>query len=101
MSDPIFDSPYLQGAAAPVSDELHLRDLEVIGEIPAGLRGTYLRNGPNPAFPAKGEYHIWDGDGMLHALTFDDEGVHYRNRWIATAALQVEPGSGQFSRHSE
>ncbi len=82
MSNPAFTSPYLQGAAAPVSDELDLSDLEVIGEIPAGLRGTYLRNGPNPAFPSKGEYHIWDGDGMIHALTFNDEGVHYRNRWI-------------------
>jgi carotenoid cleavage dioxygenase len=95
MPDPIFDSPYLQGASAPVSDELDLRNLEVIGEIPAGLRGCYLRNGPNPAFTPKGEYHIWDGDGMLHALTFDEAGVHYRNRWIATAALQAEERHGR------
>lgn len=55
MSDPIFDSPYLQGASAPVADELDLRNLEVIGEIPAGLRGCYLRNGPNPAFASQGD----------------------------------------------
>ena len=95
MSNPAFTSPYLQGAAAPVSDELDLSNLEVIGEIPAGLRGTYLRNGPNPAFPSKGEYHIWDGDGMVHALTFDNEGVHYRNRWISTPPLQAEQRHGR------
>ncbi len=30
----------------PVANELD----PVQGEIPEGLRGTYLRNGPNPAF---------------------------------------------------
>ena len=44
------------------------------GELPAGLRGMFLRNGPNPMFEPKGRYHIFDGDGMLHGVTLDGEG---------------------------
>jgi carotenoid cleavage dioxygenase len=88
-------SPYLEGAYAPVDDEASYTKLPVIGEIPEGLRGTYLRNGPNPQFAPKSSYHLWDGDGMLHALTFGDDGVSYRNRWVETAALQLERKLGR------
>jgi len=42
MSDPVFDSPCLQGAAAPISDELDHRHLEVTGEIPAAPSHDFL-----------------------------------------------------------
>lgn len=88
-------NPYLEGALAPIDDESHFTDLEIVGEIPRGLRGTYLRNGPNPAFPPRGTYHLWDGDGMIHAVSFDDDGVSYRNRWVATAGLNAERRHGR------
>ena len=37
---------HLTGAFAPVPEVRTDLDLEVIGEIPADLRGTYVRNGP-------------------------------------------------------
>jgi carotenoid cleavage dioxygenase-like enzyme len=89
------DSEYLQGVLAPVHDELTLTKLPVQGEIPRGLRGTYLRNGPNPAFPPLGAYHLWDGDGMLHAIRFDDDGVSYRNRWVRTPGFVLEHELGR------
>jgi carotenoid cleavage dioxygenase len=89
------EGEYLRGVLAPVEDELELRNLKVRGEIPSGLRGTYLRNGPNPAFPPAGPYHLWDGDGMIHALAFDDDGAHYRNRWVATPGLALEREHGR------
>ncbi len=82
-------SDYLTGVHAPVTDELDV-ELAIEGELPRGLRGRYLRNGPNPVFPPKDRYHLFDGDGMLHALDFEDGRVRYRNRWVQTAALATE-----------
>ena len=48
------------GNFAPVADELHQMELEVVeGALPAALDGAFLRNGPNPALPATGGYHWW------------------------------------------
>ena len=44
-------------------------DLEVEGELPRELNGTFYRNGPNPAYEPRGKYHWFDGDGMSHAST--------------------------------
>ena len=83
--------PYLLGQYEPVHDERDAVGLEVTGDLPAGLRGTYLRNGPNPYFPPPGRYHVFDGDGMLHGVTLDGEGgASYRNRWIDSRGLRYE-----------
>ena len=87
-------SPYLSGPYSPVSDEVDLGTLDVSGELPEGLRGTFLRNGPNPMFAPLGAYHLFDGDGMLHAATFDGSSVAYRNRWIRSAGLGAEQRAG-------
>lgn len=87
-------SPYLRGNYAPVADELDVADLEVTGEIPAALRGAYLRNGPNPAFVPIGKYHVFDGDGMVHAVELADGRARYRNRWIASRGLAAERAAG-------
>lgn len=88
--------PYLSGVYTPVTDERDDSGLAVTGALPAGLAGTYLRNGPNPVFEPKGRYHIFDGDGMLHGLTLDGEGgAAYRNRWVRTEGLAVERRAGR------
>src|SRR5690606_450503 len=76
-------------------DELDVADLEISGELPPSLRGTYLRNGPNPAFPPIGRYHIFDGDGMLHGVTLEDGRASYRNRWIRSRGLEAERRRGR------
>ena len=43
-------NPFLQGNFAPWRMEGDADDLEVVGEIPRDLNGTYYRNGPNPAY---------------------------------------------------
>jgi carotenoid cleavage dioxygenase len=89
------DTPYLLGQYEPVHDERHDVALEVTGELPAGLRGAYLRNGSNPFFPPPGRYHVFDGDGMLHGIYLDGEGgVEYRNRWIDSRGLRYEQSVG-------
>ena len=51
--------PMLSGIYAPVEDEIEVADLEVEGELPRGLQGTYLRNGANPKFEPAGRYHLF------------------------------------------
>jgi carotenoid cleavage dioxygenase-like enzyme len=71
---------HLTGAFAPVQDERTDLDLEVEGELPGELRGTYVRNGPNP----RGRSPSWfAGEGMLHAVRIEGGRARwYRNRWI-------------------
>ncbi len=88
-------SPYLTGDYAPVDDELAVDALPVEGELPRELRGTYVRNGPNARQAPRGRYHWFDGDGMLHALSFDGGRASYRNRWVRTAGLAADEEAGR------
>lgn len=83
-------NPYLLGVYAPVQDEITAENLQVIGEIPRDLNGVYLRNGPNARFPMKGRYHWFDGDGMVHAMHFENGRARYRNRYVRTKAFEAE-----------
>ncbi len=89
------EQAWLAGVFAPVADELDATDLAVTGALPPGLRGAYVRTGPNPRFEPIGRYHIFDGDGMLHAVTFADGRASYRNRWIRSAGLAAEERAGR------
>ncbi len=86
--------PYLQGSYAPTQVESTFEKLEVVGELPRDLRGTFVRNGSNPRFAPKGRYHWFDGDGMVHAMLFDDGGATYRNRFVQTRGLKQETEAG-------
>jgi carotenoid cleavage dioxygenase len=86
---------WLTGANEPVHDELDVADLEVEGELPAGLQGAYLRNGPNPQFDPVGRYHLFDGDGMLHGVYLQDGTARYRNRWVESKGLLAERRRGR------
>jgi carotenoid cleavage dioxygenase-like enzyme len=86
--------PMLTGAFAPIFEEYVLDEFDVEGEIPSDLNGVYLRNGPNPRFEPNGNYHVFDGDGMLHAAHFDRGKVTYRNKWVRTAGWLEEDALG-------
>lgn len=88
-------SPYLSGNYAPVDREITARDLRVQGEIPRDLAGVFVRNGSNPRFAQKGRHHWFDGDGMIHALHFEDGRASYRNRWVRTWAFGEEEKAGE------
>ncbi len=88
-------NPYLLGLFAPVRDEITTDDLEVIGEIPRDLNGVYLRNGPNRRYAAPGRYHWFDGDGMVHAMAFENGRARYRNRYVRTKAFTREEAAGE------
>lgn len=89
--------PYRTGAWTPVTKEVDAYDLAVVhGEIPKDLAGIYLRNSENPLFDAiTGRYHPFDGDGMIHAIRFEDGKAEYRNRFVKTRGLAAEIEAGE------
>ncbi|MBM3660734.1 MAG: hypothetical protein FJW95_14715 [Actinobacteria bacterium] len=86
--------PDLVGNCFPVADEIDVAACPTTGRVPEGLRGSFVRNGPNPLFEPIGRYSILDGDGMLHAVDFGAEGVSYRNRWVRSRGLLAEVAHG-------
>ena len=84
------DNPLLQGSWTPVHEEVAADNLKIIGKLPADLEGMFVRNGPNPQFPPKQNYHLFEGDGMIHGVRLRDGKASYRNRWVRTAAWQEE-----------
>ena len=82
----VFEGNYfLEGNYGPVQEEHVATKLQVIGEVPTDLKGHYLRIGPNPVYVSNVEkYHWFDGDGMVHAVQFENGTATYRNRFVDT-----------------
>ncbi len=93
MSETLTDTPtestdtpwWMSGNYAPITDELTLADVPVLGKLPAGLSGRYLRNGFNPR--GKTPMHWFFGNGMVHGFEIRDGRVSYRNRYVHTPYL--------------
>ena len=87
--------PLMTGPFQPNYQEFNASDMVVIGEIPKRLNGVYLRNTQNPVHQPLGTYHLFDGDGMLHMMRFENGRCEYRNRFIRTQAFMAEQAAGQ------
>ncbi|MER5776692.1 carotenoid oxygenase family protein [Streptomyces sp. NPDC002039] len=86
---------HLNGRFAPVTEEVDVVDLDVVGELPHDLDGLYLRNGPNPRFTPIGSYlYPIDGDGMLHGVWLSGGRARYGNRFVRTPAILAEEKVG-------
>lgn len=89
------ENPFLIGPYRPIPDEGADENLAVVGEIPADIAGTFYRNGPNPRFKPIGNYYMFDGDGMIHAVTFESGRARHHYRWVRTIDLQAEIDAGK------
>lgn len=89
------DHPYRTGPWRPQTVEYDAWDLPVEGEVPEDLCGIYLRNTENPLLEPITTYHPFDGDGMLHSVTFEHGRVQYRNRFVRTEAFLAEREAGE------
>ena len=95
MAKPFPRHPNLEGAFAPIHMECEAPDLVIEGEVPKDLFGTFYRNGPNPQFAPRGDYHWFGGDGMIHGFYIENGQVGYRNRWARTVKWNKEHEAGE------
>ena len=88
-------NPYLSSNFAPIREEITTDTLKVIGELPANLSGMFVRNGPNPQWSPIGQYHWFDGDGMLHGVRINNGQATYCNRYVQTRGWKIEQAAGK------
>src|SRR5215212_4790103 len=86
---------FLQGNFSPVREEITADNLTVIGKLPPEMDGMFVRNGPNPQFPPIKNYHVFEGDGMLHGVHIREGRASYRNRYIRTPYWKAENAAGR------
>jgi all-trans-8'-apo-beta-carotenal 15,15'-oxygenase len=66
------------------------------GDVPAFLRGTYYLNGPARFERGGVRYRHWlDGDGMVCALHFHEEGARFTCRFVRSGKWTAEEEAGQ------
>ena len=92
------DSFFLKENFGPVHEEITAERLPVTGRLPPELDGMFVRNGPNPQFPPRGNYHWFDGDGMVHGVRVQGGAASYRNRYVRTAGWRAERRAGKARR---
>jgi len=95
MARPFPNHPNLVGGFAPLRMECDAPDLAVTGEVPRELNGAFFRNGPNPQYAPRGDYHWFGGDGMIHGFYIHEGKVAYRNRWLRTVKWKAEREAGE------
>lgn len=83
-------NPYDHPGFAPVREELAGVPLPVIGTLPAGLEGLFVRNGINALYPGS-RPHMFDGEAMLHMVEIRGGEARYSNCIVRTPrTLYVE-----------
>eukprot|EP00980_Cylindrotheca_fusiformis_P011463 scaffold2659_cov107-Cylindrotheca_fusiformis.AAC.6 len=84
-----YDSRAWEGGFQNVEQEVCL---ELDGDFPKDLEGTFFQNGHAKFRVSDDEFHIhpFDADGMVQAVTFENGKAWFRNRYIQTPGYQQE-----------
>jgi carotenoid cleavage dioxygenase len=93
----LFDNP----ARAPLrgwhGQDVSCESTLIEGKLPAELRGVFYRNGPGLFERGGQRYSHWfDGDGLVHAWRFTDQGVSHRARFVKTSKFKAEQEANEF-----
>ncbi len=81
----------------PVESDYSITKVE--GHIPRELNGTLYRNAPNQKVLPKGgsgALHLFDGDGHISAITFEDGKAQFKSRYAKTPSFTREQEEGSF-----
>jgi all-trans-8'-apo-beta-carotenal 15,15'-oxygenase len=94
-----FSADLAPGLEAAFPDHFHEGDctVEIVGEpVPDFVRGTYYLNGPARFRMGEVIYQHWlDGDGMVCALSFEDQTIRLRRRYVRTRKFVEEQRAGR------
>jgi carotenoid cleavage dioxygenase len=90
------DTRSFTGVLRPVRIEGDILDLEVEGEIPSSMNGTFHRVHPDAQFPPKfAEDQFFNGDGMISLFHFHDGKIDFKQRYAQTDKWKVERAAGK------
>ena len=90
------DLPMFSGVNAPSRIEADIQDLEVIGEIPAGINGAFYRVAADHHYPPRFENDVpFNGDGMVTMFLFENGRVHFKSRYVRTDRFKAESSAGR------
>ncbi|KUL88876.1 hypothetical protein ZTR_03539 [Talaromyces verruculosus] len=77
--------PWEGGFHRPSRFEGEINNLEVYGEIPHEIDGTFYRVMPEPQFPAFADKNVWfNGDGNISAFRISNGHVDFKQRYVRT-----------------
>lgn len=85
----------IAGNFFPVPEQPVRHNLPVTGTVPDCIQGVYVRNGANPLHKPISGHHLFDGDGMVHAVRFDNGSVSYACRFTETNRFVQEREFGR------
>lgn len=85
------NNPVYRSFDAPCRVEADILDLEIEGQIPPELNGTFFRVAPDPQWPPKFDDDIFfNGDGMVGAFRFANGAVDFQSRYVRTDKYERE-----------
>ena len=91
MTKPFPKTPTFMTIDEPFRFEGEIFDLEIEGEVPAELDGTFYRVAPDPQYPPMlGDANPFNGDGCVSASRFKDGHVDFQNRYVRTERFKAE-----------
>ncbi|WP_404712572.1 carotenoid oxygenase family protein [Sphingomonas sp. MMS24-J13] len=89
------DTRGFTGTLRPLRIEGDILDLEIEGEIPPQLNGTFHRVHPDAQFPPMfANDQFFNGDGMVSLFHFHDGIVDFRQRYAQTDKWKLERAAG-------